>query len=209
MDSSQFRELASAVVRHLPEIGRDEAQLLIDQQHRLAAILRNAFQTPRLRQFPVVFGVLDLSEVEDHFGTFFENAEDFKTSRVPNYTWPDFTGAPSATTIHFIKLNYSMTGVQAKEELKKVGLRPATWGETLYFFVQSEHLIKGGVHAHRNIILDPNELRPMVILDHDDEAIIIEKGEGRMRFCGDNAGKLFWPDATYPAIPLDGAAMAA
>lgn len=208
MNIDQFREFSSAVVRHLPEISPEDAQLLIEEQERLTAILRVAFTSSRSRDFQIVMdGTIPLHEgvtVWERINV--ENAE----SWLPGGTagnelekdWPTREGKASTFQFAFEKPGFAMSGNSAKKWLEKKGFRMATLMETTWFLNQWANFIPGA-HYCEKPLLTRNDFVPLVMASgiNGDYLTVVSGGEMH----SDYMGRVMLDDATYAAIkPWDG-----
>lgn len=203
MNIDQFREFSSAVVRHLPEISPEDAQLLIEEQERLTAILRGAFTSSRSRDFQIVMdGSIAWEEAERVWeGINIDNAESWLPGPLEK-DWPIRGGEVSTFQFALEKPGFAMSGNSAKKWLGKKGFRMATLIETTWFLNQWANFIHGA-HYCEKPLLTKNDFVPLVMDSGLDEDYLTVVSGGEMH--NDYMGRVMLDDATYAAIkPWDG-----
>lgn len=208
MNKAQFREFTSAVVRHLPEISPEEAQLLIDEQERLRAILQNAFKSPEIQRFKVVMSdkipfESEGSQIFSDLGLMSDWLSDEKDGKYEGM-WPKEGSAPVTLDFRLERFGLPMMGTEVVEEMKKRGLRPATLVEMAFFLVQYSNLIKEYVYCQSELIHFA-KLLPLVILDADGDNsgyVCVIDDSKKKEMHGAWLGMVFGGNSTYPAVAI-------
>lgn len=164
MSTAQFREFASAVVRHLPEVDSETGQLLIDEQSRLAAILRGAFKPALVESYRVLLTPSLTKEVvlEEQrvvpggvFGClaemWSEPGTDYHSALITD-GWPT---EDKEIDFRFFSPGREMSGFEVINEMARLGMRPASVAETIFFACQySEVLDLGPANFPSVVVLD-------------------------------------------------------
>lgn len=193
MTVEQFREFGSAVLRQLPPIDSEDGQLFINEQHRLAAVLRTAFRPAQVNSFGVhLTPKLDFEEAKDIIGmeSIFKslrNIVDADEESVKK-SWPTRNRRIDFRVVNFGK---EISGFDALKALSVKKMRRASVVETVYFACEYSLILAG----------QQVSFLPLVILEEGDVF------EGRRINPGDDndapwLGKVFPADTKFAAVAL-------
>lgn len=133
LSAGQFAELGSAVLRALPrDLRPEEAQSWIENSGDLTLALRRALVVPETFTVIVDYAKpVSQARVEGNYDLFYNVTDDnfpVETSSCSKHCCRSHTEEVEVHLVHFDK---RMTSDEAKRELDKQGLRPATVQELL------------------------------------------------------------------------------